>query len=351
MITKLSLSAFLEASQHQLIADVRTPAEFEQGHILNAFNLPLFTNEERVIIGTTFKQKGKEIAILQAFELIGPRWADFIRAAEEKCPDKKILLHCWRGGMRSASMAWALNIYGFEVGLLENGYKAYRTYCLDLLEKEYPIIILGGATGSAKTETLQAMKKFGEQVIDLELLANHQGSSFGSLGKYIQPSQEQFENTLAIELSQMNLNNKIWLENESVLIGKRVIPKKLFQQMNEALVVNINIAQAERIEFLNQVYGVLDKAFLKDSVIKISKRLGPNESKLCIQAIEEGNTKEFISLVLVYYDKTYANGLSKRKQEDIYEINFSKINPISNAKAIIDFCQQAINKKNRNGRN
>lgn len=342
MITKLSLTAFLEASQHQLIADVRTPAEFEQGHLQNAFNLPLFTNEERVIIGTTYKQKGKETAILQAFELIGPRWADYIREAEKKCPNKKILVHCWRGGMRSASMAWALNIYGFEVGLLENGYKAYRTYCLHLLEKEYPLLILGGATGSAKTETLQAMKTLGEQVIDLEMLANHQGSSFGSMGKHIQPSQEQFENTLAMELSQMDLSKNIWLENESVLIGKRVIPKKLFTQMNEAKVVNIYINQTERIEFLNKVYGVLDKEFLKESVIKISKRLGPNESKLSIQAIEEGNMKEFIRLVLVYYDKTYANGLSKRKKEHVYEINFESIDAHKNAKAIIDFCHQTL---------
>ncbi len=343
MITKLSLTAFLQASHHQSIADVRTPAEFEQGHIHNAFNLPLFTNDERVIIGTSYKQQGKETAILQAFELIGPRWAAFIREAEKKCPDKKILLNCWRGGMRSASMAWALNIYGFEVGLLENGYKAYRTYCLELLEKEYPILILGGSTGSAKTETLQAMKTLGEQVIDLEGLANHQGSSFGSLGKHVQPSQEQFENMLAIELSQMDLSKNIWLENESVLIGKRVIPKKLFIQMNEAKVLNINIGRTERIEFLNQVYGVLDKEFLKESVLKISKRLGPNESNMSIQAIEEGNMKEFIRLVLVYYDKTYANGLSKRKKELVYEINFENIDATKNAKAIIDFCYQVIN--------
>jgi tRNA 2-selenouridine synthase len=337
MTKQLSILDFLEAAKNIPIADVRSPAEFEHSHIDNAFNLPLFTNEERAIVGTTFKQEGREPAILKGFELIGPRWADYIRIAESHCPNKKILVHCWRGGMRSAAMAWALSLYGFEVGLLQKGYKAYRQYCLSLLEVEYSFIVLGGYTGSAKTETLHELQKLGEQVIDLEKIANHQGSSFGSKGSLIQPSQEQFENELGIALSGMNLSKKIWIENESVLIGKRVIPTSIFRQMNEAPVIHLQIEQEARIDFLYSVYGLLDKDFLKTAVINISRRLGPNETKLTLQAIDDNRLKDFIRLTLVYYDKTYSHGLQKRPAEKVYMLLGEEVNPSTNAKNIIHF--------------
>ena len=342
MTKQLSILDFLEAAKNVPIADVRSPAEFEQSHIDNAFNLPLFTNEERAIVGTTFKQEGREPAILKGFELIGPRWADYIRMAESHCPDKKILVHCWRGGMRSAAMAWALSLYGFEVAVLKNGYKAYRNYCLSILENTFPFVVLGGYTGSAKTETLQELQKLDEQVIDLEKIANHQGSSFGSKGSLIQPSQEQFENELGIALSGMDINKKIWIENESVLIGKRVIPASIFRQMNEAPVIHLQIEQEARINFLYSVYGILDKAFLTTAVINISKRLGPNETKLILQAINENRLRDFIRLTLVYYDRTYSHGLQKRPFDQIHVLEVQNVTPIENAKKIIHFYNKIL---------
>jgi tRNA 2-selenouridine synthase len=239
--------------------------------------------------------------------------------------------------MRSAAMAWALSLYGFEVAVLKNGYKAYRNYCLSILENTFPFVVLGGYTGSAKTETLQELQKLGEQVIDLEKIANHQGSSFGSKGSLIQPSQEQFENELGIALSGMDLSKKIWIENESVLIGKRVIPTSIFRQMNEAPVIHLQIEQEARIDFLYSVYGLLDKDFLKTAVINISRRLGPNETKLTLQAIDDNRLKDFIRLTLVYYDKTYSHGLQKRPAEKVYRLLGEEVNPSTNAKNIIHF--------------
>src|ERR1700759_4202769 len=163
------------------IADVRTPAEFAHGHIPGAFNLPLFSNEERVLVGTTYKQVGKEAAILLGFDLTGAKWSGFIREALEIAPKKKIALHCWRGGMRSGAMAWALDLYGFDVYLLTRGYKHYRRRGLDTFAEKLNIRILGGLTGSGKTKVLHQLKSLGEQVIDLEDLAQHQGSAFGSM--------------------------------------------------------------------------------------------------------------------------------------------------------------------------
>ena len=342
----LNLSDFLEVAKNRAVVDVRTPLEFEQGHIPGAINLPIFTNEQRVLVGTAYKQESREAAILLGFELVGGKWAEFIRQAESFAPEKKILVHCWRGGMRSGAMAWAFNLYGFEVNTLKGGYKAFRRAAIDSFSKQYPFKILSGSTGSAKTEILQEMELLGEQVIDLEGLAQHQGSSFGSMGTLVQPSQEQFENLFGVELQKMDLNKPIWLEDESILIGKRVLPKPIWEQMRQAPVLKVEIPQKERIEFLNSKYGILDSEFLKSAVLGISKRLGPLETKFTLQAIEEGRMKDFIEKVLVYYDKAYLKGLNSRNVETVEHISFNEISPKKHARAIVDFV--GCKKKDKN---
>jgi tRNA 2-selenouridine synthase len=337
MVKQLPLSEFLEKAKTTVVVDVRTPLEFQQGHIPGALNIPIFTNEERVIVGTTYKQQGRQPAILLGFELTGPKWAEFIKEAERIAPDKKIMVHCWRGGMRSGALAWAFDLYGFEVSTLKGGYKTFRRSGIDSFSNTYPFTILSGCTGCAKTKTLQEMRALGEQVIDLEDLAQHQGSSFGSMGKMIQPSQEQFENLLGLELQRMNLSKPIWLEDESVTIGKRVIPKPIWEQMRKAPIIKMEIPKEERIDFLNEDYGTLDKVFLKESVLRIAKRLGPLETKLTLQAIDEGKMKDFINQVLVYYDKTYQKGLNNRAILNLQTIDLEKIDPKENAKAILKF--------------
>ena len=123
MIHTLSVDDFLKLAKSVPVADVRTPLEFDHAHIPGAFNLPIFSNEERVQVGTTYKQKGREAAILLGFDLTGAKWSGFIKRALEIAPNQKIAIHFWRGGMRSGAMAWALNLYGFEVYLLDGGYK------------------------------------------------------------------------------------------------------------------------------------------------------------------------------------------------------------------------------------
>ena len=336
MVKQYSLPDFLEKAKSTVVIDVRTPLEFVQGHIPGAVNIPIFTNEERVIVGTTYKQKGRQPAILLGFELTGPKWADFIRQAEELAPNKKVLVHCWRGGMRSGAMAWAFDLYGFEVGTLKGGYKAFRGSNIRSFSEKYNFRILSGGTGSAKTETLAELKNLGEQVIDLEDLAQHQGSSFGSMGKLIQPSQEQFENLFAVKLQEMDSRRTIWLEDESVTIGKRVIPKPIWEQMRNTEVLKLEIPKSERITFLTSQYGALDKDFLKAAVLGIAKKLGPLETKLTLQAIDEGRMRDFITQVLVYYDKTYQKGINRRNQEVIKTLACKQINPTENAKAILN---------------
>ncbi|MGY0034853.1 tRNA 2-selenouridine(34) synthase MnmH [Pedobacter sp. NJ-S-72] len=238
MIKPISINDFICLAEPIPLIDVRTPAEFEQGKIPGAFNVPIFTNEERVLVGTTYKQVGREQAILLGFDLTGNKWSSFIKQALEISPAKKIAVHCWRGGMRSGAMAWALDLYGFEVYLIEGGYKNYRRWSATQFEKTYQLIIVGGMTGSGKTKLLHQLESAKEQIIDLEELAQHQGSSYGTMNKMVQPTQEQFENNFAFELNQLDQERRIWVEDESLTIGKRCIPNPFWYQMRNSLLLN-----------------------------------------------------------------------------------------------------------------
>jgi tRNA 2-selenouridine synthase len=342
MIKNVAIESFVQLDSSIPVVDVRTPAEFAQGHIVGAHNIPLFSDAERVQVGTTYKQQGREQAILLGFDLTGAKWSGFIKQALDIAPGKQIALHCWRGGMRSGAMAWALNLYGFDVYLLEGGYKKYRRWVLDQFEQKYNLLILGGMTGSGKTQILHQLKEFGEQVIDLEDLAQHQGSSYGTMNKLVQPTQEQFENNLATQLYRVDNEKSIWLEDESITIGKRFIPNALWHQMREAHLINVKIPAVKRIQFLVSEYGQLDRDFLRECTQRIWKRLGPEQTKNAILAIEEGRMADFISLVLVYYDKTYRTGLSKRPSGNIHELDCNDTDAALNAAQILEFyCKMA----------
>ena len=335
MINTQSIHDFLRTSKTIPVIDVRTPLEFDHAHIPGAFNLPIFSNDERVQVGTTYKQQGREEAILLGFDITGPKWSGFIKTALELAPDKKIGVHCWRGGMRSGAMAWALNLYGFEVYLLEGGYKAFRNWALNKFTEKYNILILGGMTGSGKTRVLHELQKKGEQVIDLEALAEHQGSSYGSMGKESHPSQEYFENLFASELDALENTKTLWLEDESLTIGKRFIPNGIWHQMREATVLKMIVPANERIRFLAADYGKLNPDFLMESTERIAKRLGPVQTRDAVTAIRENRMEDFVKQVLVYYDKTYGTGQSKRLPSSVHSIECPDTDPVKNSGMIL----------------
>jgi tRNA 2-selenouridine synthase len=326
MTKAISIDMYLSFAEPVPLIDVRTPAEFEQAHVPDAFNIPLFTNEERVLVGTTYKQTGREAAILLGFDLSGSKWSGFIRQALEIAPGKRVAVHCWRGGMRSSAMAWALSLYGFEVYLLEGGYKRYRNWVLDQFKLSWQLLILGGMTGSGKTDLLGELKRKGEQVIDLEALAQHQGSAFGSMNGLIQPTQEQFENNFAQQLKGCDPQKWIWIEDESVRIGQRIIPKPFWDQMRSADVLCLEVPFENRLHKLVEEYGVLDPDFLTECCIRIAKRVGPDQTKHAVLAIREGRIVDFIRILLHYYDKQYKKGLEKRNADQVFPVNLGTNN-------------------------
>jgi tRNA 2-selenouridine synthase len=334
MTRRLTIDQLLTGPSVPII-DVRTPAEFAHGHIPGAANIPLFTNEERVTVGTTYKQQGREAAILLGFDLTGSKWSGFIRQALELAPEKKVAVHCWRGGMRSAAMAWALDLYGFEVSLVQGGYKQYRRWVLKKMAQPWIFRVVGGMTGTGKTAILTHLSQQGEQTIDLEDLAQHQGSTYGTLNRLIQPTQEQFENLLAARLSVLDPNNPIWIEDESQSIGKCILAKPFWTQMRNAPLFDLQVPLDQRVEALEKEYGGLDRDFLVECTERITKRLGPEQTKYAVTAIREGRIEDFIRQVLVYYDKAYRKGLRFRDTAHIFELPLETRDPLQNAAALL----------------
>lgn len=321
-IEAIHIDAFLSLAQQYPVFDVRSPAEFEHAHIPQAFSLPLFTNEERTIVGTHYKQINKQQAIKTALPFFAQKMVPMIETVENILKTNNniqstVLVHCWRGGMRSAGVAWLLNLYGFQVYTLQGGYKAYRQWVLHQFEKKYALRVIGGYTGSGKTKILQQLAKQQYPVIDLEGLARHKGSAFGGLDTPAQPTQEMFENNLATQLYQLQTkavkhNATIWLEDESQRIGNINIPLSFFEQMRHAPVYFFNIPFEARLDEIMLTYGSAPKEKIVNAILRIKKRLGGLATKNAINFLLEDNIKDCFAILLQYYDKAYTKGLYNR---------------------------------------
>lgn len=325
------------------ILDVRSPGEFEQGHIPGAVSFPLFDDEERAIVGTLYKQSGREDAIMRGLDIIGPKMSRFVRAARKLAPARRVRIHCWRGGMRSGSLAWLLQTAGFEASVLTGGYKAYRSYIRSELSKPLNLIVLGGKTGSGKTDILHALTELGEQVIDLEGLAHHKGSSFGALGQLPQPSTEQFENDIHTAFTKLNTQKRIWIEDESHSIGRVYLPAPLEDQMRVAPTIALAVPPSIRINRLVREYATFPKADLIESLSRIQKRLGNQRLQQAITALEQNDYATTAEIALAYYDQAYAFGLTKKPEKQLQTMAINSDNPSQTAQELIRFVQkQAI---------
>ena len=339
---RITVSEVLELEPGCVLFDVRTPAEYEKGHIPGALNLPLFTNEERAVVGTTYKQVGSYDAFLQGLDYVGPRMRFFVEETKRKAPSGKVAVHCWRGGQRSSSMGWLLDLAGMDVQVLTGGYKAYRNYVLEQFAAcTPPLIIVGGPTGSGKTDIIHALEKLGEQVIDLEGLAHHKGSAFGALGEEDQPSVEQFENNLFGVFRGLDHRRRIWLENESRPIGRVYIPDPFWEQMVKAPLLAVEVPLEARVKRLVDMYAGFSADELKDSFERIRKRLGGQHYNTAIEALDAGDFAEAARIALVYYDKAYNHHtLSKRISSNIFDIPAGNNDAEQTARHLIAFAEE-----------
>ncbi|GAB3823128.1 tRNA 2-selenouridine(34) synthase MnmH [Pontibacter rugosus] len=338
MVNTITIEEFLQKAAQLPVLDVRAPQEYEVGHIPLAHSFPIFDDKQRAIIGTAYKQQGHDPAVLLGLDSFGPRMSGFVKEATKLAPNKELLVHCWRGGMRSSAMAWLLNFSGFRVHLLKGGYKAYRHLMHAQFEKPRKLLILGGLTGTGKTDILPYLQQLDQQSIDLEGLANHKGSAFGSIDMPPQPSTEHFENLLGMQLLQLSEQQALWLEDESKTIGRVVMPKLLHDQMLAAPTIVLEIPQKQRIQKLAQEYCNTDKDLLSAAILKIKKRLGGLATKEALAAIAEGDMEKMVELALVYYDKAYNFDLDKRQR--LIPLKLESINPEENAAQVLQLAQK-----------
>ncbi|MBD2102100.1 tRNA 2-selenouridine(34) synthase MnmH [Leptolyngbya sp. FACHB-261] len=332
----LSATEFLKAPG--VILDVRSPAEYAQGHILGAKAFPLFNNEERAQVGTCYKQQGREQAVELGLALVGPKLADFVSKAKALAPERQVRLHCWRGGMRSGSMAILLETAGLNVSVLTGGYKAFRGWVRTCLQVPKPLVVLGGMTGTGKTMILTALAQQGEQVLDLEHLANHRGSSYGALGLGPQPSTEHFENCLATQWAKFDPQRRVWIEAESRRVGICRLPEELFAQMEQSPILEVNRSRTERVEILLAEYGSAGTEALIAATQRIKKHLGGLRAQQAVELIRQGNP-DAIHLVLDYYDKAYRYDL-QRRSVPIQSVDVSGLSAEQSASCLIERANQ-----------
>lgn len=377
-IQKLTIQDFLQLAETNPVLDVRSPGEYHHAQIPGAYSLPLFTDEERKVVGTAYKQQSRQTAIKIGLDYFGVKMKAMVEETESivscfslenskvKGSSKNgqqetgnILIHCWRGGMRSAGVAWLLDLYGFKVYTLTGGYKAYRKWVREQFERPVPLSVLGGYTGSGKTLVLHQLQEAGFPVIDLEALANHKGSAFGAMAQEVQPTQEMFENLLAKALFTGNslltgegtdndqsfiTGSSVWIEDESQRIGNIKIPDAFWKQMRSSNILFLDIPFEERLNYLTAAYGKMGKEKLVNAIIRIQKRLGGLETKNAINFLLEDNCKECFRILLTYYDKWYTKGLYNRENpvELINKISAEKVNAIENTGLL-------MNENDRNG--
>ncbi len=333
------------------LIDVRSPGEYYKGNLPNSINIPLFDNEERSIVGKIYKNYGREKAIYKGLEIVANKIDSMVDNLIDavsiyksnnnnlKIKEPFVKIYCARGGMRSMSISWLLEKYNLKNVILQGGYKSYRKWTLDSFNKDWELVVIGGKTGTGKTKLLKLLYDNNYQIIDLEGLACHRGSTFGGLGMKKQPSNEQFENLIAEELKRFRKNKKIFVEAESSNIGKCKIPHEFFSKMKSSERIEIIKSESNRLEELIKTYSVFKEQDLIDAVMRIKKRLGPQRTKIAIDSIKSKDWESVCKSVLEYYDKCYEhekigkNNLKTINMTDIFDnqialklINDSTIN-------------------------
>ncbi len=331
----LSAKEFIKLGKMLPIVDVRSPGEFADGHIPGAINIPIFNNEERATVGTIYKSKGRLPAIEKGLEIVGPKMAEFARQASSLAKSNQLLVHCWRGGLRSESMAWLFERLDIKCFVLQGGYKSYRNYLLEITGNIPHLIVIEGYTGSGKTEILQSLANLGEQVIDLEKHANHKGSVFGGIEQKPQPTTQQFQNELLDIIVDFDLSKRVWIEGESQTVGRVFLPDPLWYRMNEAHNLEIFVPREARIKRLVEEYGTLPGELMENAIASIAKRLGDLRMKEILSLYREKKLDIVAEKLLEYYDQTYQYSREKYKKK-MTQIEFSRDDSDANAAIILE---------------
>ena len=301
-------------SRPGVFVDTRSPAEYEQGHIPGAVNVPLLEDDERAIVGTLYKQQGPEEAKNCGLAIVSGKLTSIVQqiASLNASQERQLIVYCWRGGMRSKSVLTILELMGIVGSQLIGGYKAYRRYVQDQLA-EYKlgpeVIVLCGSTGVGKTTLLQMLANRGYPTLDLEGLANHRGSAFGHIGIGKPATAQNFDAQLLVEFQKFNEKKVILVECESKRVGNVYLPDILYQAMQRGRKILVRASVSTRVSRLIAEYtDVLqphDPEIIA-SLQSLTRKLGKKKTTRLIAEYETGNLHDFTSSLLTdYYDGLY----------------------------------------------
>lgn len=333
---RLDIDEFIDRSRGFPLVDVRSPAEFENGHIPGAVNIPIFDNHERAEIGTLYKLRGKDEAVERGLEIVSPKLAFFVKTVKAISLDRKAFVYCWRGGMRSASFAWLLNSAGLSASVLEGGYKRYRNHVLEYFETPLSLVLIGGPTGSGKSAILRELEARGEQILDLEKIARHKGSAFGSINELPQLPQQQFEHALFDAMQKLDAGRRVWVEDEAMAIGWNKIPLPLWKQMKSAPILKIEVPFDIRVGRLVEDYRTTDIELLRKPLLAIQKRLGGQNVNAALEHLEKGELDKVAAIALSYYDEAYHHDHVKREMKNIFLVETDSGDEKMNATRILN---------------
>jgi tRNA 2-selenouridine synthase len=307
----------LELGDYHEVIDVRAPLEFAEDHLPGAINLFVLSDEERERVGTIYKQESVFEAKKIGAAMVSANISSHITS---KLMDKpggyRPLIYCWRGGQRSHAMATVLDQIGWPVTLLEGGYKAFRRRVLEDLQtlpSRFQFRVLAGLTGTGKTEILHRLAERGEQVLDLEGLANHQGSLLGEPPGGQCVSQKQFDTRLWHALQTMDSDRPVWTEAESPKIGQVHCPKDLIKMLRSSLRIEMVVPIDDRVAYLNQRYdhwqGNPDGLLAK--LKWLNQRHGQAEVNAWTALARAGDWHAFVKRLLeTHYDPAYRGALA-----------------------------------------
>ena len=307
------------------LIDVRTPKEFKEEPIPGAINIPLFLDEERVEVGTTYKQTSPEKAKELAVEAISKRLPDIFREVQ-KYSKGRLVFTCARGGMRSGSMAALFSSLGYTTWKLEGGYRAYRQFILENLgkyAKDVKYIILHGKTGIGKTKILENLEEKGYSVLNLEKMADHKGSFFGALCEKQPQSQKRFD-SLLFDFFYKKRPLYVLAESESKRIGNIYLPEIIFESLKNGTHISLETSIEQRVKIIAKDYASASNKELQECLDRV-KRYVPLEKYEEYSALLRENMIDELSkiLMLEYYDPLYQKSIDKYKYSS--EITYSTL--------------------------
>ncbi|OEF99270.1 tRNA 2-selenouridine(34) synthase MnmH [Vulcanibacillus modesticaldus] len=335
-----------QKKDHFLIIDVRSPSEFLDATIPGAINIPLFDDQERAIVGTAYKEQGPDKAKEIGLQIVSPKIPQLIHKIKAALAGNKIpLFFCWRGGMRSKTMATLYDLMFQDAYRLEGGYRAYREYILkqiDEFEIKIPTFVLHGMTGVGKTSILHKLEQMGVTVVDLEGLAGHRGSIFGGIGNVNPVNQKTFDSKIYEIFKQIKKARAIVIEAESKRIGKILVPDNILKAKENGYHILINADINVRIERIIEEYNPeKNKDSISEAITKILKRIPTEHRESITSALERDDFYTIVDIMLnYYYDPRYRHSTTQY-QGAFYEVNSDDLNEATIN--IFNYIQQILN--------